>query len=105
MGKSSHAREFGARQAGVRPAEALGAAAEDGPGTGHAGPHRAGFGRGAQRCTSGREAVRQPAHGKQVEAALPGARVRRAVPRMVSDGDVERVIVATLEQTPRDATH
>ena len=30
---------------------------------------------------------------------------RPGAPRRISDADVERVVVATLEQTPRDATH
>src|SRR5207253_634645 len=30
---------------------------------------------------------------------------RPGAPRTISDGDVERVIVTTLETTPRDATH
>ncbi|MDP1805207.1 MAG: helix-turn-helix domain-containing protein, partial [Acidimicrobiales bacterium] len=30
---------------------------------------------------------------------------RPGAPRTITDADVERVIVATLEQTPRDATH
>jgi transposase len=45
--------------------------------------------------------------GRFLEKRLDGLldEPRPGVPRQITDGDVERVITATLESTPRDATH
>ena len=56
---------------------------------------------GCNRITAGKWRARFVAEGLDGLGDEP----RPGAPRTITDTDVERVIVATLEQTPRDATH
>ena len=81
-------------------------------GAGPALPHRPGLRRGAHQPGGGGGRGRAPGHGRQVARAFAERRLdglhdepRPGKPRTITDADVERVLVKTLEEAPRDATH
>jgi transposase len=90
----------------------MGASSLDGPGSGPALKNRAGVRRGALDHGGVASARDHCGHGPHLAAAFPRTGLdglsdepRPGVPRKITDADVERVIVKTLEEKPKNATH
>ena len=90
----------------------MGAAAQDGAGVGVAVPDRVGVRRGRHNVeVAARLGIHDDTVGRWrnrfIDRRLGGLHdePRPGKPRTISDDDVERVIVKTLEETPKNATH